>query len=718
MNNKARSIQYFFFSQYFSDGLRITFGVLLPSLLFYWLGQFETGLTLSLGALCVSIADSPGPVVHKRNGMLYCNLFIFAVALLTGYARLSIWTMGLEVLLLSFFFSMFVVYGNRAAALGTAALLVMILMMDNRLEPEQVPGYSALILGGGLWYMLFSLLTFQIRPFRQAQQALGECIHEIAKFLRLKAEFYTLKTDLQRDYDKVVSQQVVVSQKQDAVRELLFKSRQLMKESIPASRTLLLTFVDVVDLYEQITASHYDYATIRERFGTTGVLELIADLIRQISEELDEVGVAIQSNTHYNRRSLDLNNALEQLKTTIDAVGERGQGGSNLALKKILVNLRHLMQRLNSISAYFDTQPPAAVPAGRSNLEYRRFVSHEGFDAGKFFDNLTFSSSVFKHAFRVAIVCLFGFVVTKFIIYGHHSYWVLLTIIVILKPGFSLTKQRNYQRITGTVTGGLIGIVILHLIPDKTVQFVLLLFLMVGTYSFIRINYVISVIFMTPYILILFSFLGIGHLDLVEERILDTLIGSAIAFTASYIIFPSWESHTIKGLMRDMLKANSNYLLRLAESLAGRDVETLDYRLARKEVYVSAANLSGAFQRMLSEPKRTQRNSKEVHKFVVLNHILFSSIATLSSAILDQDYKMVLSAESLRPVRRALAMLNEGVRRLDPAASDNSPESIAAVPDPEHKGMVETADPGLREQLEFMQRLSSDILKITDSVAG
>jgi len=718
MNNKAREIQYFIYSQYFSDGLRITFGVLLPSLLFSWLGQLETGLTLSLGALCISIADSPGPVVHKRNGMLYCNLFVFAVAMLTGFARANIWTMGLEVLLLSFFFSMFVVYGNRAAALGTAALLVMILMMDKRLEPGQVPGYSAIILGGGVWYMVFSLLSFRIRPYRQAQQALGECIHEIAKFLRLKAEFYTLKTNLEQDYDKVVAQQVVVSQKQDAVRELLFKSRQLMKESTPASRSLLLAFVDVVDLYEQITASHYDYATIRARFGATGVLEQIALLIRQTAEELDQVGVAIQSNTRY-RRSADLNLALEQLKIKIDAVGDQVHGSSNLSLKKILINLRNLTQRLNSIMAYFDSNTPAAATiTGRSNLEYTRFVSHEGFDAGKFFDNLTLSSSVFKHALRVAVLCLFGFAVTKFITYGHHSYWVLLTIIVILKPGYSLTKQRNYQRMIGTVAGGFVGIIILYFIPDKTVQFVLLLFLMIGTYSFIRINYVISVIFMTPYILILFSFLGIGHLDLVEERIVDTLIGSAIAFTGSYLIFPSWESETIKGLMHDVLKANSNYLRLLAESLWGREVEVLDYRLARKEVYVSAANLSGAFQRMLSEPKRTQRNSKEVHKFVVLNHILSSNIATLSSAILDQEHQVVLAPDSLRPVRRSLAMLNEGLRRLDNDATDNQPESMAVTLELQQINIAETADPGLREQLEFIQRLSSDILKITDNFAG
>ncbi|WP_242920013.1 FUSC family membrane protein [Pontibacter liquoris] len=715
MNNKAREIQYFFFSHYFSDGLRITLGILLPSLLFSWLGDFETGLTLSLGALCVSIVDSPGPVVHKRNGMLYCNLFIFATALLTGYVRVNVYLMGMEVLLLSFFFSMFVVYGNRAAAIGTAALLVMVLMMDNRLEPAEVPGYSALVLAGGFWYMVLSLSFFQIRPYRQAQQALGECIHEVAKFLRLRAMIYEPDTDLEQSYNKQVAQQVVVSEKQDAVREVMFKSRQLIKESTTTSRTLLMAFVDVMDLYEQVTASHYDYTSVRERFGGTGVLEQITRLIRQTADELDNAGVAIQSNTRY-RRSVDLSAGLEQLKTTIDQLEEKEQEGSVLVLKKILVNLRSLTQRLHDIQAYFS--PDAATQTRRSNhVEYTRFVSHEKFDPGKFRDNLTFSSTVFKHAVRVALVCLFGFIVTKFIAYGHHSYWVLLTIIVILKPGYSLTKQRNYQRIVGTLVGGFVGILILAFIPDKTVQFVLLLLLMVGTYSFMRINYIISVIFMTPYILILFSFLGIGHVALVEERVVDTLIGSAIALAASYLIFPSWEADTIKDYVQAMLKANMNYLLTLAESLAGEKVTVTDYKLARKEVYVSAANLGGAFQRMVSEPRRTQRYSKEVHKFVVLNYILASNIATLSTAVTEEGNQVTLVNESLKPVRRALATLNDGVRKLDPKATDNVLAKLPVAALQPGNARVQVADAALREQLEFILKLSTDIYKVTDSMA-
>src|SRR5690349_7465353 len=106
MKSQAREIQYFLFSQYFSNGLRITLGVLLPSLVFAQLGRFDLGLTLSLGALCASITDSPGPVVHKRNAMLLCSITTFLVALITGFARMNPYILGAEIFALAFFFSM------------------------------------------------------------------------------------------------------------------------------------------------------------------------------------------------------------------------------------------------------------------------------------------------------------------------------------------------------------------------------------------------------------------------------------------------------------------------------------------------------------------------------------------------------------------------------------------------------------------------------------
>ncbi|HEY0060052.1 MAG TPA: FUSC family membrane protein, partial [Flavisolibacter sp.] len=130
MTRKAHEIRYFLFSQAFADGVRITVAILLPALVASYLGHFRLGLTISLGALCVSITDAPGPTRHRLNGMLACCGYIFLSAAVTLLVRGNTWMMGLVITLFSFFFSMFNVYGTRATAVGNAAILVMILTMD------------------------------------------------------------------------------------------------------------------------------------------------------------------------------------------------------------------------------------------------------------------------------------------------------------------------------------------------------------------------------------------------------------------------------------------------------------------------------------------------------------------------------------------------------------------------------------------------------------
>ena len=709
MKINIRDITSFFYSQYFSDGLRISLGILLPSIILSQFNHFDLGLALSLGALCICVIDNPGPVSYKRNAMAIGNVCLFVVAVITGFARLNVFTLGLEITVLSFLFSMFTVYGNRATSVGTSALLVMIFMIDKPLKPVEVVGFSAILLAGGLWYLLFSLLFFKVRPYRAAQQTLGESITDIAKFLRIKAEFYIPESAIDENYHRLVSQQIKVSQHQDAVREILFKSRVLVRESTNASRILVLTFIDMVDMFEQIMATHYDYAHIREKYKSTGVLDEIAGILLGMADEVGNIAYMVLTNTRSKRKRF-FNAGLEHLKTKIDEINE--QGASNLALKKILINLRDLNGRITSIYNYYHSKSSESLVEKKSTIEYSKFVTDQDYAPNIFFANFSFSSGAFKHAVRVSLVCLVGFITAKTVAMGHHSYWVLLTIIVILKPGFSLSKQRNYHRLIGTIAGGLIGILILMLVPDKTIEFIFLIVFMIGTYSFLRLNYIVSVILMTPYVLILFKLLGVG--TVVEERVIDTLIGSTIAFIGSYLIFPSWEFQQIQDNLKGVIYANVNYLVKIAESVWGTGVSTQDYKLARKDVFVKSANLSAAFERMTSEPKSKQKNIKEVHKFVVLNHILSSYIATIGSGIAAKGLKKT-SPENIKLIKKSIAVLNDCSKRLDGKTVDfiTGKTSATTIKEP----VAVTADEILlKEQLGFINKISNDIAKVTDNI--
>src|ERR1700733_15048188 len=103
INEKAQNIKYFLFSQYLADGIRITLSIILPTIICANFGRMDIGIIISEGALCVSISDAPGPVQHRRNGMLYSNIFVFLMVLLTGFLNDNFILLGLLVLFSSFF---------------------------------------------------------------------------------------------------------------------------------------------------------------------------------------------------------------------------------------------------------------------------------------------------------------------------------------------------------------------------------------------------------------------------------------------------------------------------------------------------------------------------------------------------------------------------------------------------------------------------------------
>src|SRR5688500_10571779 len=116
LNRPIRNIHDFLLSTYFADGLRITFGVLCPSLILAQYGMLQYGMTLSLGALCVSVVDSPGPIVHRRNAMLITTGLITLISILVGLTNNSIYFTAIVLVICSFIFSMFFLYGLRAAS--------------------------------------------------------------------------------------------------------------------------------------------------------------------------------------------------------------------------------------------------------------------------------------------------------------------------------------------------------------------------------------------------------------------------------------------------------------------------------------------------------------------------------------------------------------------------------------------------------------------------
>lgn len=699
---KSRQIRYFLFSQYVSDGVRITLEIIIPTLVFAYLGDLETGLALSLGALCVSISDGPGPVVHKKNGMLYCNIFVFISALLTGFLNHNSLALGILILSSSFVFTMFSVFGNRATSIGFAALLIMILQMTKVIPFSEVLKESLLILAGGVWYMLIALLLFRLTPFRPSQRTVGDCIRETATYLLIKAEMFNIDSDLQQQYQKMLDQQVVVNEKQNEARELLFKNRALLKESTRIGRMLVLIFSSIVDLFEQIMASGYDYEEIRKDFADTGILKEVNLISKELAAELNQIGEAIQSNGLYKKQKR-VEKEMKFLKKRIDILSS----GRNMMIpEKIFSNLLNLKNKIDNLSEYFN-EDFLRKKKLRSRKEYRRFVSHQTISWKVFKNNLTFDSSIFRHSLRVMITCGVGFILSKLFLQGHHSYWILMTIIIILKPAFSLTKKKNADRLLGTIGGGILGLLLLFFIQDKVILLCLLIFFMLGTYTFKTLNYIVMVIFLTPYVLILFHFLGLGALNVASERLMDTAIGSALAALGSYFLFPIWESSQLQKYMAHVLQANIHFLEKLRDLYAGKKILPLDYKVMRKELFVSTANLAAGLHRMQSEPKNKQLHKNEIYEFVVFNNLLSSNVASLASEITQQQNTDL--KEFINPLESSITILQNNLEKLQNTGHVEKAEMNIPAIDNRYKERKYS-------HLEFIRKLILDIDKVTSII--
>jgi uncharacterized membrane protein YccC len=691
-----REYKSFLHSHNLYSAVRITAGITLPAILLGYFNNLPAGIALSLGAMCVGNMGNPGPIHHRRNGMFVCVASIFIVALLTGLAAGSPLLMGMLVFVFCFVFSMIGIYGARAGSIGVNALLIMVLTIDRPLHGWAILVNAAYILAGGLWYTVLSLLLYSFRPYKLTQQALGDSIQATAGYLRVKASFYSGDIDYDKSYRQLMEQQIENHEKQDLVRELLFKSRDIVGESTHTGRVLVMIFLDIVDLFERVMTSQQDYRLLHRLFdrdelsadgGTVGhgnILEQYRLLILDLADDLDEIGIAIRSGRS-SAASTSLPVRIRELRDAFSRFMDRHRTAENaegiIGLHHILDSIQDIADRLHTLHGY-TTYDIGLSKGFRPPLDYEQFVTHQETSGKLLMDNLTLHSNIFRHSLRVSIAIVAGHLVSVLLPFGH-SYWILLTIIVIMKPAYSLTKRRNFERLAGTLAGAVAGLAILWFIKDRTVLFILMIVFMIGTYSFLRTRYLLAVALMTPYILLVFHLLYPSDFrTILSDRVLDTAIGSVIAFLANIFLFPSWEHERMTDFMIAIIKANARYFSDIAGAFAGNPPTITQYKLSRKQAFVALANLSDAFNRMLSEPRRKQKDAARMHQFVVSNHMLTSHVATLAyygtplaAKYADPGYQPIIQAVTGR-LEGAVAILQHAI----PRPPDPPPGAVEAPP--------------------------------------
>jgi uncharacterized membrane protein YccC len=183
------------------------------------------------------------------------------------------------------------------------------------------------------------------------------------------------------------------------------------------------------------------------------------------------------------------------------------------------------------------------------------------------------------------------------------SYWVILTVAIVLKPDLGSVFARAVQRGLGTVVGVVLGAVILAVVPYGWLLLIPVAVLAaLLPYGRSR-NYGLMSTFLTPLIVLLLDLPGHTGWRLAGTRLIDTLLGCAIVLLIGYAPWPSsWYAHLPAQFARTVGEV-CDYL---EQALV---VRSPDRRRLRRRAYRALADLRAEFQRTLSEPPAASRDA-------------------------------------------------------------------------------------------------------------
>ena len=649
--NYSAELKKFVTSQYVYSAIRITLATVLPCLVLAHFGILKEYFLFPLGTSFVALTDQPGPFIRRRNALAFAICCFVLVALIASLVMDFTILVIAEIVIFGMFFSLIGVYGQRLAAVGSLSLVVLAIFIDGHLTGSNILKSLFIFACGCIWFLLIFLVVTTIRPYKLAGQMIGENYLQLAEFLKIKANYYQKNPDFDKLTIQVIAKQIEIKNLQEDTRETVFKTRTIVNESTTTSRLLMLMFLNSMDLHEKLMTSESDYQKLQQSFDDSMILVNIHDYLNLLAEEITNIGIALQSGTRA-KPMFNLELELKNLNYHYFELRNKQLSSESLenfmVLRQILMRINEITKEINDIYKVF-SQDIKLAKSLSTGLDLRKFMPNEPKLNSKVLrNNISLSSSHFRHAIRITTALLLGYLFSMFDSLGlGHTYWILITITAILKPAYSITKKRNLLRLYGTVTGATIAYIILHFIHINSVLLAILLVSMIMCFSFLKGRYFWAVLFMTIYVFLSFNFLSPGKINIIfKDRIVDTAIAGIIAFLVSYIVLPVWEHTQNLDLMKKSAADNLIYFQSVMSKFLQGDFNIEDYKVKRKNAIISLANLSDNFQRMISDPKNQQKKLEVVHQFVATSHLVTAYTASLSQYAQSSEQYPEIDSES------------------------------------------------------------------------
>ncbi|MDO4878334.1 MAG: YccS family putative transporter [Neisseria sp.] len=584
-------------------------------------------IPLVLGVIAGGLVDLDNALTGRLKN-IGISLAAFAVSSLAVQAALPHTAAFLATItLLAFVFTMMGAVGlrYRTIAFGTLAVAVYTTLTYNPDHPSAWYLNPLMILCGTLLYSLITLGLHLLLPHRPVQEAVASAYDALGVYLQAKAGFFDPDEieDLERGQIDLAMKNNHVIQAFNQCRSALFY-RMRGQHRHPRTTRMLRYYFAAQDIHERASSSHIQYQKMAAKLKNSDLIFRFLRLMElQARACRDIAGCLREGRTYaYDPRLDRAGRGLEESAAHYHA---RCADGDTPMLRRLAANLSGINYQLSHLDSGLAVRPDG---------ENMRIAHH---DSAKFKDalksicgQLTPQSATFRHAVRMALLVLVCGSAVR-ILRLDFGYWILLTAVFVCQPNHSATQSRLKQRIIGTLGGVLAGSLLPYLTPSLEAKLTVMTAGVALFFLFRANKYSYSTFFITIQALVSFSIAGTDISEALPMRMLDTVIGSLLAWAAVSRIWPDWHYQQLDKTGAAAIRADAGYLRNVLRQLQDGGDDDVAYRSARRLSHECAAALSSTLSDMSLEPEKYGSRLSDGFQLLKINYSLIGYISALGA---------------------------------------------------------------------------------------
>jgi len=593
----------------------------------WWIGDVKLTIPLTLGVVAAALADLDDRLAGRLRNLLITLISFFIASASVELLFPWPWLFALGLIISTSGFILLGGLGQRYATIAFGGLLIAIYTMLGISLFEQWYQQPLLLLAGAVWFNLLTLIGHLVFPIRPLQDNLARCYEQLAHFLELKSRLFDpdIEDESQAPlYDLALANGQLVSTLNQTKTSLLTRLRGDRGQR--GTRRTLHYYFAAQDIHERASSSHVQYQALREQFRYSDVMFRFQRLLSMQSQACAHLSRCILLRIPYQHDS-----RFERAFTHLDAALDRARaGGTSDDQIKALVFLLQNLRAIDAQLATIESEQAQALPRNDTD----NMLADEGLNGisdirARLSRNLSPESALFRHAIRMSAVLCVGYAFIQ--LTGlEHGYWILLTSLFVCQPNYNATRHRLALRIIGTLVGVAVGLPVLYFVPSIEGQLILIVITGVLFFAFRHVQYAHATMFITLLVLLCFNLLGEGF-EVAIPRIIDTLIGCAIAWAAVSFIWPDWRFRNLPRVLERAIDANCRYLDAILEQYhQGRD-NRMAYRIARRDAHIRDAELASVVSNMSTEPGASAELRNAAFRLLCLNHTFTSYISALGA---------------------------------------------------------------------------------------